>query len=227
MADNDITKTSSEMKVTNQSELDDLLVQMRVKTSVQARLIFALDATASRQPTWDMACDLHAQMFAEVANLGTLQVQLVFYRGQECRASNWMTNPAQLAKAMRSLVCMGGMTQIGKVLSHVFRENTKEGVAAVVFVGDAFEESEGLVLSKAKELGVPMFVFQEGKDPVAESVFKGLAASTGGAYACFDQGAARQLGDLLKAVAAFATGGIKALESRKDAASANLLRQLN
>ena len=93
MADNDITKTSSEMKVTNQSELDDLLVQMRAETSVQARLIFALDATASRQPTWDMACDLQAQMFAEVANLGTLQVQLVFYRGQECRASNWMAHP--------------------------------------------------------------------------------------------------------------------------------------
>jgi hypothetical protein len=225
MAD-DITKTSSEAKITTQSELDAFLAEMRKETSVQARLIFALDATASRQSTWDMACELQAKMFAEVANIGSLQVQLVFYRGQECRASNWMANPAQLSKAMRSLVCMGGITQIGKVLSHVSRENTKAPVAAAVFVGDAFEEFEGPVLSKARELGIPMFVFQEGKDPVVESVFRGIATATGGAYARFDQGAARQLGDLLKAVAAFATGGIKALELRKDAASIRLLGQM-
>jgi hypothetical protein len=225
----DITKTSLETDVTNvttQGELDDFLAQMRKETSVQARLIFALDATASRQPTWDMACELQAQMFAEVASIGSLKVQLVFFRGQECRASNWIANPAQLAKAMRSLGCVGGITQIGKVLSHVLRENTKAPVAAVVFVGDAFEELEGPVLGKAKELNVRMFVFQEGRDPDVESFFKGIAKATGGAYARFDQGAARQLGDLLRAVAAFATGGIPALETRKDAASVRLLGQM-
>jgi hypothetical protein len=232
----DITKTILEtdvttqnvttQNVTTQSELDDFLAQMRKETSVQARLIFALDATQSRQPTWDMACELQAQMFAEVTSIGSLQVQLVFFRGQECRASNWMTNPAQLAKAMRSLGCVGGITQIGKVLSHVLRENTKAPVAAVVFVGDAFEELEAPVLGKARELNVPMFVFQEGKDPDVESCFRGIAKATGGAYARFDQGAARQLGDLLRAVAAFATGGIKALESRNDAASIRLLGQM-
>ena len=45
------------------------------------RLIFALDATASRQPTWDQACQLQGEMFVETAAIGGLNIQLVWYRG--------------------------------------------------------------------------------------------------------------------------------------------------
>src|SRR5260370_26147936 len=61
----------------------------------RGRLIFALDATMSRQPLWDTACRLQADMFREAAAIGGLDVQLVYYRGlAECPASHW-ASPAQ------------------------------------------------------------------------------------------------------------------------------------
>src|SRR5277367_108189 len=84
----------------------------------RGRLVFALDATMSRQPTWDMACALQADMFREAASLGSLDIRLVYYRGlSECRASGWISDSAALAKLMGKIDCRGGNTQIGKVLS--------------------------------------------------------------------------------------------------------------
>src|ERR1700710_1584283 len=108
----------------------------------KGRLVFALDATMSRQPTWDMACTLQADMFREAAAIGSLDIRLVYYRGlNECRASNWISEPAHLAKLMSGIDCRGGNTQIGKVLSEARREAVASGVRAVVFVGDAIEEA--------------------------------------------------------------------------------------
>jgi hypothetical protein len=69
-------------------------------------------------------------------------------------------------------------------------------------------------------------VLQEGHDPLACSTFREIARVSGGAYGRFDSGAVKQLGELLRAVAAFAAGGMKALEGRKDAASVLLLGQI-
>ena len=79
----------------------------------RGRLVFALDATMSRQPTWDMACGLQADMFREAESLGGLDIRLVYYRGfNECRASAWISDSAQLAKLMSKIDCRGGHTQI-------------------------------------------------------------------------------------------------------------------
>src|SRR5256886_15469780 len=112
----------------------------------RGRLVFALDATMSRQPTWDMACALQADMFREAAALGSLDIRLVYYRGlNECRATGWISDSAQLAKLMGKIDCRGGNTQIGKVLSEARREAVASAVRAAVFVGDAMEEGiEGL-----------------------------------------------------------------------------------
>jgi hypothetical protein len=75
-------------------------------------------------------------------------------------------------------------------------------------------------------LKTPCFMFQEGNDDEVESAFRDIAKHSGGAYGRFDAGAAKTLGELLKAVAIFATGGLKALEGRKDAGSVLLLGQL-
>src|SRR3954470_8067114 len=108
----------------------------------RGRLVFALDATMSRQPTWDMACTLQSDMFREAAALGSLDIRLVYYRGlNECRASGWISDSAHLAKLMSKIDCRGGNTQIGKVLSEARREAVASGVRAVVFVGDAMEEA--------------------------------------------------------------------------------------
>jgi hypothetical protein len=218
----------SENRVAIRPEVKEILERVKAKTVSRARLIFALDATASREPTWDMACGLQSQMFSEVASIGGLSIQLVFYRGIECRTSNWVDDPNQLAAMMRKIKCEGGYTQIGKILSHVQREHKKEPVAALVFVGDAFEESRDRdeIVGTARTLGIPAFMFQEGHNPKAEQVFHEIARLTGGAYCRFDRAAAKQLSELLKAVARFAVGGLAALEGRNDAGSVRLIAQL-
>ena len=181
----------------------------------RGRLVFALDATMSRQPTWDMACALQADMFREAQALGSLDIRLVYYRGlSECRASGWISDSAQLAKLMSKIDCRGGNTQIGKVLSEARREAVASAVRAVVFVGDAMEEPIDQLCIKAGELGllkVPVFMFQEGHDEVAEPAFREIARLTGGAWCRFDPGAAVQLRELLRAAAAYAAGGREAL----------------
>src|SRR5436305_7919326 len=152
----------------------------------RGRLIFALDATMSRQPTWDMACALQADMFREAATVGSLDIRLVYYRGlNECRASNWVSDTAHLGRLMSGIACQGGNTQIGKVLSEARREAVGSGVRAVVFVGDAMEEPVDGLCAKAGELGllkVPVFMFQEGHDEVAEQAFREIARLTGVAW---------------------------------------------
>lgn len=179
------------------------------------RLIFALDATMSRQPTWDMACQLQADMFREAGSIGGLSVRLVYYRGlNECRASQWITDTSHLARLMGKIDCQGGQTQLGRVLSDARREAVASGVRAIVFVGDAMEENVDALCVTAGELGllkVPCFMFQEGNDPAAEAAFREIARLTGGAWCRFDPGSAAQLRELLRAAAAFATGGRDAL----------------
>ena len=66
---------------------------------LRGRLIFAIDATASRQPTWDLALGLQADMFRAVKEVGGLDVQLVYFRGfGETRASKWVSDPEALAR---------------------------------------------------------------------------------------------------------------------------------
>ncbi|HWM46803.1 MAG TPA: VWA domain-containing protein [Xanthobacteraceae bacterium] len=197
----------------------------------RGRLIFALDATMSRQPTWDIACRLQADMFQQAATIGGLDVQLVYYRGfGECRASSWVSDSSRLGALMSRIDCRGGHTQIGKVLAHARRENEAGQVRALVFVGDAMEESLDDLCGAAGELGltgVPAFVFQEGDDPVAANAFREIARLSNGAYCRFSPGAARELAELLRAVAAYAAGGYAALEAAPaNNATAKLLAQL-
>src|SRR5579862_8349178 len=100
------------------AEVDAFLDDLRRAPAVRpaggrGRLIFALDATASREPSWDRACRIQGEMFEATAALGGLDVRLVFYRGfAECKAGRWMTTAADLHKAMRAVSCVGGETQI-------------------------------------------------------------------------------------------------------------------
>ena len=187
----------------------------RVAPGQRGRLVFALDATASRQPTWDRACHIQAEMFKETAALGGLDVQLLFFRGfGECRASGWVSNANDLLRRMTSVHCLAGHTQIRKVLRHAIKESKVQKVGALVYVGDAMEEDIDDLGQSAGELGLlgtPCFMFHEGHDPVARNAFQQIARLTGGAYCAFDSHSAQQLRDLLSAVAVYAAGGRKAL----------------
>jgi hypothetical protein len=204
-----------------------------LEPGTRGRLIFALDATMSRQPTWDEACRLQADMFGEAASIGGIDIQLLYYRGlAECRASRFVSDAGVLRALMEKIDCRGGNTQIGRVLTHAKRETKDKKVQALVFVGDAMEEAIDDLCASAGELGlmsVPAFMFQEGGDPVAERAFREIARLTRGAYCRFDPGAAHELGELLRAAAAYAAGGVKALADlsrRQGAGTLRLLEQL-
>ena len=194
------------------------------------RLVFALDATMSRQPTWDRACAIQASMFETAANTSGLAVQLVYFRGfGECKASKWVTNAKSLAGMMTGIACRGGTTQISKVLSHTKTETRKKRVAALVFIGDAMEENVDELCQLAGKLGVlgtKAFMFQEGGDASTESAFREIARLTNGAYMKLGSNSASELEELLRAVAAFAAGGMTALESHGGKRSQALLEQL-
>jgi hypothetical protein len=200
--------------------------------SGRGRLIFALDATMSRQPTWDSAQRLQARMFQVAAGFGGLEVQLVYYRGLgECKASRFVSEGRGLAELMSRIDVRGGETQIGRVLAHARTEAKRAKVGALVFVGDAMEENPDKLASLAGELalqGVRAFMFQEGADPAARRVFAEIARLTGGAYSAFDAGASSRLEALLRAAAAYAAGGHKALahEAKSDETARLLLSQM-
>jgi hypothetical protein len=233
------TKTAKQPSAPSpRAEIDDFLNKVRAlgptaQSGQRGRLIFALDATMSRQPLWDTACRLQGDMFNETAAIGGLDVQLVYFRGlAECRASPWVADARRLGGLMEKIDCRGGHTQIGKVLAHARRENEAKKVQAVVFVGDAMEESIDDLCAAAGQLGllgVPAFVVQEGHDAVAEQAFREIARLSRGAYCRFDIGSAHDLAELLRAVAAYAAGGMKALadlKARHHAGAVKLLAQL-
>jgi hypothetical protein len=194
----------------------------------RGRLIFALDATASRQPSWDRACRIQGEMFEATAALGGLDVKLVYYRGfNECKASRWMANAADLHRVMRAVSCIGGETQIERALAHAIAENQKQRIGALVFVGDAMEEKVDRLCQLAGELGlkgVPIFLFHEGGDTVAAGAFQQMAKLSRGAYLRFDLASADRLKDLLGAVAVYAAGGYRALTAYGERKGGEVLR---
>ena len=215
--------------------VDKFLASVFKKPDVaRGNLVFALDATASREQTWDTASHLQSQMFNEVASIGSLDVQAVYFRGAtainaECKASNWLSNPAKLAAFMTGVTCRAGLTQITRVLDHVLRESNQRKIGALVYVGDDCEEPREHLVPLARRLSdlkIPIFLFQEGRNPESEMIFRELAQVTGGAFCRFDQNSSRQLGELLRAVAAFAVGGVRALEKQGSDAARLLLRQI-
>jgi hypothetical protein len=217
------------------AEVDAFLTDLHRAPAVRpeggrGRLIFALDATASREPTWDRACHIQGEMFEATAGLGGLDVKLVFYRGfAECKSSRWFATAAELHAAMRKVFCVGGETQIERVLTHAIAETKERRVHALVFVGDAMEENADRLAKLAGELGLlgtPIFVFHEGRDPVAASAFRQIAKLSRGAYLSFDAASAGRLKELLAAVAVYAAGGYRALADLGAKRDSNEIRLL-
>lgn len=227
MGDNDkrLSQRSS------RQELDQFLKQVAKAPAVPdscGRLVFALDATASREPTWEHACHLQSEMFDQTRQLGGLSVQLCYYRGyREFSASAWLADTDRLLRQMNAVRCLGGHTQIATLLRHVRDETRQRKVQALVFIGDCMEENVDDLCQLAGELGllgVPVFIFHEGRDVVAARAFKQICRLSGGAYCQFDSSSARVLRELLGAVAVYATGGRRALEDFSHGKSQEVLR---
>ena len=222
MADKDHPKPATgSRQVSSRNEVSDFLAKVArtppaTHTGEVCRLLFAMDATASREPTWDHACHLQGQMFTATSDLGDLRVQLCHYGGfNHFKAGQWCQSGTELMQEMTRVRCLGGHTQIARVLKHAQQTHRQNRLKAVVFVGDAIEENPDELCHLAGQLGVlglPLFMFHEGADPGVRSVFKQMAQLSHGAYAPFNLASAAELKELLSAVAVFATGGRAALE---------------
>ncbi len=228
------TRAGAPARVSTDADVAEFVRRMKdlgpATAAGRGRLVFAMDATMSRQPTWDMALALQVEMFRAVKAIGGLDVQLVYFRGAgECRSSKWVSDPDALSALMTKVACAGGYTQIRKLLWHARAVAARKPVNALVYVGDCMEEDIDDLCGRAGELallGVPSFLFQEGADARAERAFREIARLTKGAYCRFDAGSAGQLRDLLSAVAVYAAGGRKALAALGGRAPRLLLEQL-
>ena len=208
--------------------LDSAKSLSKAKTSSGGRLIFAMDATFSREPTWDIACQIQGEMFVCTDTIGRLQVKLAYYGGFDTfKVSNWISNSRQLLKLMSTVHCEGGKTQIARLLKYCLNQQEKQNIDAVVFVGDCMEENADILSDLGGQLGlkgVPVFIFQEGRDPIARQSFQHICRLSKGAYCSFDAGSAEQLKALLSAVAVYAAAGRNAyLEYAKKKQIAGLL----
>ncbi|MBN0987445.1 VWA domain-containing protein [Amphritea pacifica] len=189
--------------------------QLAVPAAGDARMIFSLDATASRERTWDHACHLQSEMFLQTRELGQLSIQLCHYGGMnQFSASPWLQDTNSLLNRMNSVKCLGGHTQIARLLEHCLKQTRQQPVQAIIFIGDCVEEPVDFLCQLAGQLGIhstPLFIFQEGHDITAAHAFKQMSRLSGGAYCRFDDSSAATLKALLSAVAVYATGGRRAL----------------
>lgn len=235
-----MAKGSGESKsraVSSQNDVQNFLAKVAsmppatVGGGSESRLIFSLDATASRQATWDAASQLQAEMFVSARSLGGLNVQLCYFRGfGDFYHSDWHSNGDQLLRKMTGIRCQAGATQLERLLRHGIAENGQKKIRGIVFIGDAMEENLDSLANLAGKLGllnVPLFIFQERGDPVARQAFQEMCRLSGGAYSQFDSASADQLRELLQAVAVYAAGGLRALQdfSSRSSSTVKLLEQ--
>lgn len=217
--------------VSSRQEIDAFLDKAKTPARVspnQGRLLFALDATASRERTWGRACELQSEMFLATADIGNLNVQLCYYRGyREFHASPWVDSADALLGQMNAVSCLGGHTQIARVLRHALAQSRQSPLQALVLIGDCCEEPLDPLCELAGELGLHgtrIFSFHEGDDRTGRLLFQQLAKLSGGAFATFDITSADHLRQLLRGAAMYAAGGIKALERHGQDRSEALLQ---
>src|SRR5262249_60431943 len=84
------------------AEIDAFIAHVKdlapsVESGRRGRLIFALDATMSRQPMWDTACRLQADMFREGVGIGGVGWQGACYPGVRRCAGSPRVGPAARA----------------------------------------------------------------------------------------------------------------------------------
>ena len=197
------------------------------KQTARGRIAFVIDATASREHSWDTAAQLQAEMFAEAAKLGGLEMMVVYFRGaDEVGASNWTGDARGLQGFMGRIRCEGGYTKYARAFERVRKEHQRQPINAVIVIGDMLEEEPNTLYDAVAGLGVPFFCFLEGDDPKLQMAFEKVRDLTKGAFCAFNTGAIAQLRELLRAVATFAMGGLTALADLRTDAARKLLGQM-
>jgi len=180
------------------------------------RMVFAIDATASREDAWSTAQDVTDALFAAVP--GALDIALAVHGGGELHTfGGFSADAAAIRQAAAAVTCRAGGTRLIEIMERV-RDEAR--VKVLLYIGDAFEEFEEDAVAAAQDLaraGTRCIILQDGDDEHAGSVFGSIAEITGGALLPFDGTAPGRLRDLLRAVATLAAGGVTLLEARQQA----------
>jgi hypothetical protein len=181
------------------------------------RLVFAVDATASREPAWAAAKQVTDALVKALP--GELDVALAVHGGSRVHTFTAFTDDANtLRDRAAGVTCQAGLTRLLPILATVVK---RPAVRVVVYIGDVFEESmhQGRRLADAMGThGTKLIVLHDTSDPAARrdaEVFWDLVKRTGGCVLPFDASAPDLLRELLSAVAVYAVGGEKLLRERR------------
>jgi hypothetical protein len=193
-----------------------------------ARLVLAIDATASRAPAWNASQRVMGGLFTALP--GELEVALAVHGGSRVHTFTGFTSKVEtLRKQSARVQCQAGMTAMLNILAAVL----KLDVRVIVYVGDVFEESHRGARRLANALaakGTRVIILHDGGSPEDADgrIFQEIASITGGAVLPFDASALDELGELLRAIAVLAVGGTQmvAVQQANLPAAPLLLRRL-
>jgi hypothetical protein len=186
------------------------------------RLVFAFDATASREQVWKYATKLTDRLLCKLP--GELDVALAVHGGGRVHTfTRFSSNARKLRDKAAGIRCEPGGTRLLDILARVVE---MDRVGVVVYIGDAFEESEKQARRVADALLVKetrVIIFHDcgrrGRNASAVDeappAFAEIAERSGGALLSFDASAMDRLAEQLEAVAVLAVGGVKAVEERE------------
>lgn len=196
-----------------------LIAQALAPARDRPRLVFAIDATASREPAWQAAKATTDALFHALP--GQLDIALAVHSGSRLTAfTDFASDPAPLRQAASLLQCEAGITRLLDIL-----ERTRDASAKVlIYIGDVFEED----LQRAEHLatslrlrGTRVIIFHDRAQApsldVSAEAFHMIARITQGAVLPFDHTATAALRDALEAIATLAVGGVKLLQQRAPA----------
>src|SRR5271165_2696119 len=183
------------------------------------RLVFAVDATASREPAWAAARRVTDALVKALP--GELDVALAVHGGSRVHTFTAFTNDARtLRDRAAGVSCQAGMTRLLPILATTLKQ---QSVRVVIYIGDVFEESLPHGRDLADSLGArgtKLIVLHDTSDNGARrdaEIFWDLAKRTGGCVLPFNANTPDRLRDILSAVAVYAVGGEKLLRERRHA----------
>lgn len=206
-----------------------------LKNESRPRLLFSMDATASREASWNVAKEITDAMFKAVP--GALDVALAYHGGGHLQEiTPFSSDTKAFLDKVHTVHCQAGMTALNEILDEATEISR---LKALIYIGDCFEENLDAAIELAQQLklkGVRCFMFHETSSgslgynvDTAHEVFGKIAQITGGALLPFDENSPQMVKQLLEAIAFYAVQGIKALEQKAKylPAARLLLQQMN
>lgn len=185
----------------------------------RARLVFALDATGSRQVTWETCAVPLTDALLTALPGHQLDVALAWYGGGRVTFTGFTSHLGTLRDRAAGVRPKAGRTQFLEILTRCVLQT--EGVKVVCLVADTFEESPPLALKLADALkarGTRLLILHDSASQTfgGAEIFAQMAERTGGAVLPFDASALPRMKDLVGAIGVLAVGGTPMLEARQE-----------